>query len=149
MNTFAHLQHIAGAVTTKTQPVRFPIRSHYLTCLAFLLVNFGFVSSVCPQTETRDAKTKVLDFSQSLASLKETWRDGNIERVQIIHIPPGTHFPVHLSPERLENWCMFKLVVREPKDQRLTQALFDKLEKVSAEGSEEPDDMRWGITFFD
>jgi len=117
--------------------------------LSFLVAALGYICPLYPQTAPRDNTANVLDFRKALSRLREEWKQGNIEKVQIVHIASDVRYPVRVTPERLEDWCAFKLFVYEPKEHNVTRELFAKVENVSGKSSEEPQDMLWGFIFFD
>lgn len=85
--------------------------------------------------------------TEPLSDLEKAWSKGEVETIQILHVRNGDTFPIAVTPERLERWCNFRLIITGPKDQKLTQELMERVTQVHGSPTNEAEETRWGIVF--
>jgi hypothetical protein len=114
-------------------------------CIAGCLSGLGgeHVRDFPPQDDPR----KEINLPGELTRLKGLWEGSKIEKITILYIPKSTDFLIDISSAGLQADYRFKLILREPRERRLTQQLERVVEKVSGHLSRKHVDLRWGFIF--
>src|SRR5947209_8194717 len=105
-------------------------RKSSLHALGITAMLVGMCILADSQTQDRAEQDRRLDPSKALEQLLGEWRAGSIEYVVILHAPTKLHYPMRLYPPRLDGWWTFKLVINDPRSQKVTQQLVKEIEKI-------------------
>jgi hypothetical protein len=122
-------------------------RSGTFCRLASRLLFAPFLVVVAVALPGGDTENKKDAIAESVTRLREAWRTNQVQNVVILHVPTTTHYPLALSPARLDANPAFKLVVSGPKGLKLTEDLESHLGKLVASPTKKKCDVRWGFFF--
>jgi hypothetical protein len=90
------------------------------------------------------------DTAQSrITVLMSKLRSNEVQRVEIIQIPPRIMTRTRVTPDMLERSFHYKLVIRDIRGGVYTPSLNAAIASMSGESSAEMGDLRWGVLFFD
>lgn len=90
------------------------------------------------------------DTAQSrIDTLTSKLRSNEVQRVEIIQMPPRMLTRTRVTPEMLERSFHYKLIIRDIRGGVYASSLIAAVASTSAELSAEMGDLRWGVAFFD
>lgn len=96
----------------------------------------------------QDDATEQIDFGAAISRLKVAWEAGNVQRVEVIHIPSNRIYRKSVSASTIDATYVFKLVVREPRETRVVSDLMRRIGELEASSLGKPADLRWGCVFY-
>lgn len=103
-----------------------------------------------PVCSAQGAPVNAADTAQSrISTLIGKLRSNEVQRIEIIQIPPRILTRTRVTPEMLERSFHYKLVIRDIRGGLYGPSLIAAVASTSAEPSAEMGDLRWGVTFFD
>jgi hypothetical protein len=80
--------------------------------------------------------------------LLDRLRKHEVQRIEIIQIPPNILTRTRVTPELLEQSYNYKLVIRDIRGNFYENSLISALTSTSVHAASEMADVRWGISFF-
>jgi hypothetical protein len=90
------------------------------------------------------------DTPQSrIAVLVDKLGSNQVQRIEIVQIPPRILTRTRVSPDMLERSFHYKLIIRDIRGGAYRSSLLAALKYTSASPSTEMGDLRWGVVFFD
>jgi hypothetical protein len=114
---------------------------------AFLIVT---LLTLCASIGNAQETHVTGDTAQArIAVLVTKLRSNEVQRVEIIQMPPRMLTRTRVTPEMLERSFHYKLVIRDLRGGAYAPSLNAAVASMSAEPSAEMGDLRWGILFFD
>src|SRR4051812_1509591 len=112
----------------KSKPLTHPNGAWRLQWLWVTLLILGLSGTGRSQPEHPEVQRKEVDLPKAFERLKAEWGAGHVVSVEIIHVSTERHYPVTVTPSRLDRWRNYKAVFSEPKDQKVTQQLMRTVE---------------------
>src|SRR5437879_923697 len=131
----------------KTQPDFRRGRASRLTQICIPVVILALYCAARSGPDQPEDAANEIDPPEALAHLKEDWKSRRVVSVEVVHFPSQAHFPVAMSPSRLDAHFMFKLIVNGPQDRVVTRELMQNVQAATARQSGERADVRWGFIF--
>lgn len=92
-------------------------------------------------TVNKQAQSEVDSLAAKIAS-------GEIEKIEILQIPPRILTRVRITPEMLEKQYYYKLTVRDVRGWAQQNKLVETMRSIVAQPQSEMKEIRWGIVFY-
>jgi hypothetical protein len=84
-----------------------------------------------------------------ISALTDKLRSNEVQRVEIIQMPPRILTRTRVTPEMLERSFYYKLIIRDVRGGAYASSLIAAAASTSADPSTDMGDVRWGVSFFD